>query len=212
MRDRFVIEGPNLILVEGSDDRFVLESLIEHRALARVQIKATGGRERLFQQTRLLHLVPGFERLRKVAVICDADDDPTGAWKALSGALAHGARLPVPDRPGVFVGGTGTADDPSVGTWLLPAADRPGALEDLLWPAARFEVRKTCAEQAVRCALDDGLPPRAMSKALVYTWSGLLDRPPDTMKTALRITRGGEPVFDLDHSAFDDLVAFLRKL
>jgi hypothetical protein len=180
--------SPNLVLVEGTDDlHFILHVLYCHgfqRAElvppekwailrsatgSRAELKPKGGFEKLASELRV-ELTPTY--LERVAVIVDADADPTSRWGSIRNALLR-AGIDAPRE--ITVGGTviPTPDKPVIGVWLMPDNARPGYLEHLL--ADMIAPGDELWSHASKCvaelgAIERRFAPAHEKKAEIHTW------------------------------------------
>ena len=130
-----------LLLVEGQDDKHVVEHL--RRRLASdlaFHCEDKGGSGPLLDAINVEIATDG--RLA-LGILMDANDDLAARWQAIGHRLLGGdVRLPPqPER-----GGTVIDSDPRVGVWLMPDNATPGELEnfvaelvpndDPVWPLA----------------------------------------------------------------------------
>ncbi len=88
-----------LLLVEGKDDEGFLRCLCEHIGLNGVDILIYEGKTHLRSYLEVLPLLPGYEKVERIGIIRDADEDATGAfmkaryycwmarWRMISNAL-----------------------------------------------------------------------------------------------------------------------------
>ena len=197
----------DVLIVEGQDDRYVVDKLLAKHALSTpFDIFPKGGFAELRKSIRPEINAPG---RRTVGIIADANLNPANRWASIRDALAQadcGGIPEVPVKAGTIVSGP---RDIRVGVWLMPDNARPGELEDFiadlippqdpLWPAAKRYI--------------DGIPPELRkfadskrTRAHVHAWLATRDAP-RPMGSA--ITAG-----DLDHNAptARSLVEWLRRL
>ena len=134
-------EATKLLLVEGPDDKHVIEHL--RRKLApdlAFRCQDTGGGDPLLKA-----ISPAMRPLERLAlgIVADADDDLAARWQAIGNRL-HETKVQLPAQP--EHGGTIINSDPRVGVWLMPNNSTPGELEnfvaelvpkgDPIWPLA----------------------------------------------------------------------------
>ena len=134
-------EPPKLLLVEGQDDKHVVEHLRSRLAPDLAFLcKDTGGSVPLLKA-----ISPAMRPLERQAlgVVVDANDDLAKRWQAIGDRLLE-ANVQLPAQPAH--GGTIIDGEPRVGVWLMPNNSTPGELEnfvaelvpkdDLVWPLA----------------------------------------------------------------------------
>jgi hypothetical protein len=166
----FSIERPVLVIVEGVDDQGVLGALLRHDGICDVQIMPTGGKASLAEGLRGLKLAVGFESVRSIGILRDADTDPSTAFQSVCDALER-VVLPVPERPLVPAAGP-----PKVTVMILPSSSRPGALEDLCLAAVAGDAAFPCVQRYFDCLSEAGVEgPRNVSRARMQVF--LASRP-----------------------------------
>jgi hypothetical protein len=133
-----------------------------------------------------------------VLVTRDNDASPEGAWRSVESAIRNAGLVP-PTAPGQYSSGV-----PTVGVFLIPAADQPGALEDLCLASLADDPVLACADEYFTCIerRTTGMAPAA--KARIHAW--LAAQTPPGLRLGEAAERGLLP---LDHPAFAPLRAFL---
>ena len=126
----FEIQHPNLLLVEGKDDKWLLDQLLSQLGIQDVQTHWVESKDKFAAFLRLLpKRVNEFELLRTISLVVDADESRSKTFAELLSALRDSA-LPVPVEVGKFGPGV-----PSVLIECIPPGEASGTLEDLLLPA-----------------------------------------------------------------------------
>ena len=109
-----VMDGmEHLVLCEGQDAWGFLvqylnsEALSEYPKLSRlVQVEDFGGNEQLNTKLKLWSKAPGFQQLKTLVVIRDAEKNANGAVQSVKSAFQQSG-LPVPSAPGeIHTGGS----------------------------------------------------------------------------------------------------------
>lgn len=202
------ITEPGLLITEGPDDvRFFKALLSNLRCDSGVQFLSVRGVKNLNSAwLRLLKAVDGFSSVRVLGIIRDADENPRSALQSLCSVLEQ-AELPVPVAAGRWA--QTDALMPQVGIYILPAADRAGALEDLCLQTLNEDPAYTCIGAYFECLQRAGLEqrPNVLAKARVQAFLASREKP------GLRLGESAEKgVWDWDHPAFDALKDFLKAL
>ena len=126
----------HLILCEGLDEWKFLVSYLNNAALSSwpelsriVQVENFGGNEQLSTKINLWSKAPGFENIKSLVVIRDAETNAAAAVQSINSAFRN-AGLPEPKRPGIIEHDASL----STGFLLFPACSTElidGTLEDL---------------------------------------------------------------------------------
>ena len=174
--------GSRVLLVEGADDRWVIERLLERSGRTRsFDISQVNGIDRLLNRIRLEVRIPHREVL---GVVVDANSDIEARWNAVKSQFDRvGIELPSErHNRGVIV-----PSEPRVGVWLMPDNVSNGQLEDFVqsmipyddqvWPLADsfvdsipLELREFSPSKIIRAKLYAWLAtrkdPGPMSRAI----------------------------------------------
>ena len=126
----------HLILCEGRDEWGFLVKYLNSEALSEyselstiVQVEDFGGNEELSTKLQLWSRTPGFEQIKTLVVIRDAERNAEGAVQSIMSAFRN-ANLPIPPSPGCLE----KTDHLSTGFLLFPSCDnhpQNETLEDL---------------------------------------------------------------------------------
>lgn len=119
-------QSSNLLLVEGIDDEHVVEHIC-HRSGQIPGFRTTrkNGIDPLLASIKNEARKPG---LSSLGIVIDADDNVIDRWKAVSGRLPNGVKIPdAPEPTGTIINGF-----PRIGIWLMPDNTSPGELEDFI--------------------------------------------------------------------------------
>lgn len=183
-----------LLLVEGVDDKYVVQGLCErHDFAVDFDIVDSGGFPELKKEIRPQAKVDGREAL---GLLVDANDNPAGRWDEVT----HQLRGVGYDPPGkMALNGTiidGVGRRPRVGVWLMPDYRTQGQLEDfiqqlipsgdLVWPRAVAYIDDIPADAR-------RFKPRKTQRAKIHAWLAARAEP---RKMGLAIQAG-----DLDADA-----------
>ena len=168
-------ESPKLLLVEGVDDKHVVEHLC--RKLVpdlTFRCQETGGSDPLLKA-----ISPAMRPLERTAlgIVMDANDDLAARWQAIGHRL-RGADVQLPEQPAH--GGTVIDGEPRVGVWLMPDNATPGELEnfvaalvpkdDSVWPLAERYINGIPSEHR-------RFSPRKELRAKLHAWLATRQEP-----------------------------------
>ncbi len=194
--NRPTIEAPNLLLVEGADEYHFFRFL---RPRDDVQIHVYGGKDQLKSTLKLLVGIEGYDRLKRVAIVRDADDDPKAALQSALGQWKSG----LGEQSALKV----TSDvwfkdsqEREWTVWIMPDPNSRGDLEELLWRVVKTDEHRKCVEELITC-LDgcDPVPFSSRTKATLYSWLATQKDPVKELHAAFKSSRelfnSNDPVF-----------------
>ena len=142
--------------------------------------------------------IEGFEKVKQVAIVRDADQDPKAALQSVLSQWSTAMREPVPD----VISDTWYGDSQGRRwcVWIMPEPDAEGNLEELLWRAVGVSSHRSCIDELMAC-LDQcvPIPFGSKTKARLYSWLSTQHDPLKELHAALN-TRNGlfnphDPVF-----------------
>jgi uncharacterized protein DUF3226 len=198
----------NCLLVEGSHDKHVLWSLLEHYEIPEVfRVEAKEGIDILLNTLDMELERSGLTRL---GIVVDTDSDVQSRWEALRHRLIQCGYQTVPLQPST----NGTIileeDLPVVGIWLMPENTLPGMLEDFLhllvpdgdklWLLAEEVVLQVEAQEC-------RFRPTYRSKVKMHTWLAWQEEPGKPFGQAITAR-----YLDADAPYAQKLVTWLRNL
>ncbi len=139
------IQQAKQLLVEGLIPTF-FEAFVSHYKLLGFQIQTFGGNDELKGFIGALTKTYNFKQIvTSLAIVRDAETDPTAAFQSVCGSLNH-ADLPVPTVPGNLAQGPLT-----VGIYILPDATSSGMIETLCLRALKDDPVTTCVNEYFDC-------------------------------------------------------------
>lgn len=154
---RIRIDREVQLLVEGRDEVNFFSALVDFHNIDPVQIQNLEGKDKLRKFLAALRRAPGFETVRSLGVVRDADESPASAFQSVRDSLRN-AGLPAPNRAGERSG-----EAPAVTVFILPGDNRPGMLETLLRESFAGGPEDRCVEEYLACV--GGLPGRVHRQA-----------------------------------------------
>ncbi len=198
----------NCLLVEGSHDKHVLWSLLEHHKIPEVfRVEAKEGIDMLLDTLDMELERSGLTRL---GIVVDADSDIQSRWDALRNKLTQYGYKTVPSQPKAEGTIIVEEDLPVVGIWLMPENTLPGMLEDFLhflvpaedslWLLAEEIVQQVEVQEC-------RFRPTYRSKAKMYTWLAWQEEPGKPLGQAITAR-----YLDANASHAQKLVAWMRNL
>ena len=195
------VDSPVQLVVEGNDQRNFFRAMRNHLSLTDLQIQNFGGTTELRQFLAALVAEPEFgERVERLGVVRDAEDDAAGAFDSVQNSLRN-AGLPVPQRPE----GQTRGHHPEVSVLILPGGGRAGMLETLVCESFAGDNIDSCIDDFFDCVGSEIL--RNPDKARAFAYLATSPNPRHSVGVAAR--RGQ---WNLDHSAFGGVRRFLGDL
>lgn len=189
-----------LLLVEGRDEKGFFLELCHRTGVTDLQIVIYGGKYNLANFLKTLRLAPGFDSVKYIGLVRDADERSDSAFQSVCSALSS-ANVPIPSEPLVL-----TANTPRVAVMIMPPSGVAGCLETLLWQIIEAEEIARCIEDYVGCARVPTTGNRQV-KAKVHTY--LAAQPTAGLKIGEAAKAG---YWDFDHPALGPLKDLVRTL
>ena len=168
---------PQLLIVEGNDDRHVVDKLLQRHGLTPpFDTNAKGGFDELHKS---IYNEVNASKRQTLGIVADANDHPDRRWQSICDKLQE-AQCDVPTSPspeGVVFNGPQTV---RVGVWLMPDNDRPGELEDFvadmippgnpIWPDAQRYINGIAPDLRL-------FPAQKTKRAQVHAWLATRAKP-----------------------------------
>ena len=156
------VEQDSLLLVEGIGDARFFRAFLRNLNMTGVQIAAVGDVNQFAPfLTNTLVRDPGISRLRKLALVRDADLDPEAAFRSLQMALI---RASLPSPAGIYE--PTSTGQPAVSIAILPDGNSRGNLEDLclrsIQGSGGNDAAMRCVAQYLTCR---GVAPKLRIRA-----------------------------------------------
>ena len=190
------------ILVEGRDPCKFFEALIEHLAFDNVQVQDFGGVTELRDFLSSFTKMSGFSGVQSLGIVRDAEQNATGAFHSVRGALEH-AGLSAPDTPGQRAGAS-----PAISVMILPDNERTGMLKTLLCDSFSGNPVRTCIDAFFKCVeVRQGHPVHRQYKARARAFLATKRDPHLSVGDAAK--RG---YWDMDHAVLEPIRAFLHDV
>jgi hypothetical protein len=139
------IHKKNLLFVEGQDDELFFDALLEFENISDAQIINVKGRGNFKTKIHASLKLPGFSRVRIFAIICDAEEDVSKAFKQIITILRK-EKLSYPKKNMSYSDG-----DPKIGIFIMPGGEKRGMLEDLCLKTVKDDPYMTCVNEFEKC-------------------------------------------------------------
>lgn len=190
------------LLVEGKDDLHFFREMLTHLSRKDVQVQSINGVDGLPRFLKALKITTGYNTLKSIAIVRDADRSEQNALKSVQNTLRK-LGLPVPERSGAKAG-----SEPSVAVFIIADDDGNGMLETLLCKTFENQPIHQCIESFLNCSDSLGgikIKNRAKAKAHAF----LATRPEPHVSVGYASKK---KYWDLDHKALEPILDFLKSL
>lgn len=198
------IEQSHLLLVEGIDDAFFFEALITRLNLCDIEIWPIGGVRDFKKKLGILKKLSGFEKIKSIGVIRDADENAAAAFDSVSQALRDNG-LSAPDRYGHR-----STETPLTSIMILPdGLESPGMLESLCLRAITDDPAMLCTEKYFECLHESRIYQREVDqdKAKVYVYLASKNKPDKRLGESAQAG-----YWPFDNEVFDNVKRFLFEM
>ena len=199
------IRSDRLLLVEGRDEVYLFEALMKHclGPESMVQVIDAGGKDRFPKNLRALQTASRPRpSLRAIGVVRDADENAAAAFQSVCDHLRNVGYQPPPDHGG-FSDGV-----PSVGVFIVPDGEAPGAIETLCRRSRAGDDVSGCVDEYLRCLHEhEAMHSTNVDKTFAHAYLTAMDDP------VARVGEGAlQGVWDFGSPVFSELSGFLRRL
>lgn len=208
-RKKMMLNNQILILVEGRDEVNFFNKLIEKLGLS-AQVEDICGKDVFPTENgfKAITKLEGFENVKSIAVIRDADSGEKAAHSAFQSVKTVLERNSVvcPSAPGEFIENNGL----KVGIFIMPDCENEGMLEDLCLKSVENDSVFKCAEKFLDCvntSAKEEEKPKNLSKAKAQTF--LAGKKEVASSTGVGAQKG---YWNFDHECMNKIKAFLENL
>ena len=194
-----------LLLVEGKDEVNLFDALMEHclDAEPKVQVIDAGGIDQFSRRLKAIQTAARTRpALRAIGVVRDADNDAPHAFASVCGQLRNAGYEP----PTVHAEFSDTV--PSIGVFIVPDGNEPGAIETLCRRSKEGDEVATCVAEYLSC-LDEheAMKSTNVDKSFAHAYLAAMEDP------VARVGEGArQGTWDFGSPAFTELSEFLREL
>ena len=205
------IRSPGLLWCEGPHDFAFLRRMLGYLGNTEqtVRVEVFEGKDQLPDYLTTLSLRPGFDDLRVLAIVRDADENAGAALASVTDHVKRGG-LVAPDSHGQLVSGESfDGRSRSVGIFIAPDGVAPGALESLYLQSVGEGPIVECVREFMRCVGPELRHTRVaqFAKAEFHAWLATCPEPGILPGQALDAN-----FIDRDSPAFGPIRDFLRDL
>ena len=202
------IEVEKILFVEGKDEETFFTVLLKKYRLHGIQIIESGGKEQFSRIFPEILKIPGFSKVRSLAVIQDADRNTQAVFQSILYTLKK-ENLGIPGKISYF-----TSTIPQVGIFILPDGENLGSLESLCLSTVQSENITNCIEPFINCVKQKTSVentrykfPRNVNKAKCKAFLSAMEE--DVPSLGIAAEKG---YWNLDSDKLNPLLDFLKKL
>lgn len=199
----WTVSGPNLLLVEGDEDKKLFVTLIQSLGIIGLQVSPMNGKDNLGSHLKTLKKrTNNFLNIDAIGIIRDADPNPETALQSVQQSLKNNDLL-APERAMEPEG-----EKPRVIIMILPGGEQMGSLETLCMKSVADDPAMECVDKYLTC-LDNKkiqLPPnRDKTKSQAF----LASRKKLAKDIGVAAQQGQ---WNFDSPAFDEVKQFLGQI
>ncbi|MDE0518946.1 MAG: hypothetical protein OXH36_05260 [Bdellovibrionales bacterium] len=202
------IKEEKVLFVEGKDEETFFTVLLKKYGLQEIQIIQSGGKEQFSFIFPEIIKIPGFSKIRSLAVIQDADKSTQAVFQSVCYTLEK-ENLGIPGEISHF-----TSTTPQVGIFTLPDGKNSGNLESLCLSTVQSENITDCIEPFINCVKQKTSVkntkykfPRNLNKAKCKAFLSAMEE--DTSALGIAAEKG---YWNLDSDKLNPVLDFLKKL
>lgn len=204
-RPSLAITSDSLLLVEGKDEVNLFEEFMMHcfGAEPTVQVIDAGGVRKFPNRLRAIQTAcRARPTLRSIGVVRDADDDAAGAFRSVCDHIRNVGYEP-PAVHGEFSDAT-----PSIGVFIVPNGNEPGAIETLCRQSKAGDEVAKCVDEYLSCLVgNEVMQSTNEDKSFAHAYLAAMEDP------VARVGEGAKQgVWDFESAAFGELSEFVREL
>lgn len=166
-----------LIAVEGQDEVNFFNELIKFIGISDIEVWEVGGKTQFKPKFAGFIKLRGFDELKSIAFICDADNrnsrSAERSFRSLCRNIENVAteepsfsgNIVLPSRMGEF-----SESNPKIGIYVMPNNSNSGMLENLCLNSVEDDPAMECVNEFIECALQLDEKPKNIAKAKVQTF------------------------------------------
>lgn len=203
------INGTDLLIVEGQDERAFFICLLNFLGIDKVQVFDVGGRMNFSSYLAALSITSDFDKVKRFGFIRDAEENKAfSSFQSMCAVIKkYLPNVALPSEPGEIK----NSEEFSCGIFIMPDNINEGMLEDLCLDSVKDTSLYSKAESYVIKA--KSLQAEADSKkynvhkALVQTYLAGLPDIANSIAVAAR-----KRIWDFNSPVFDEVKDFIKKL
>ena len=196
------IKEPAQLIVEGRSDEEFFKALMRNMKIDSIQTRRYDGKDKLRTFINVLKNQSGFNTIKSLGIVRDADNNTAGAFQSVCSALQN-TGLNQPQKPGSFEG-----TNPRIGVLILPDANTPGMLETLCLRSVADDPAMKCVDDYFNCVQEKlGFFPKTKDKSQAQAFMA------SRFETVWQLGEAAQKGYwQLDHTTFDHVKRFINGL
>lgn len=197
------ITRPTLLLVEGEDEKTICELLlkkIDSDFASKLHVISATGGDDLLSKAQALDVIPGFQMLNNLAILCDAEENPqktTKQWADFKSAF----EAQFPNKKCYFL--------------VLPSEQQAGAIDSVFINSLDTATNPiaACALAFAACVGAQGAQTtQARRDKLALTSYINANTKNPYSRVGVAVSQGAKGLFNFDDDCFASLTNFLKTL
>ena len=199
------IEKTKLLLVEGKDEIYFFDALLEHINIKDIQLIEVKGKNNFKNEFPILLKSPKFDDVLSYGIIQDADKNANNTFQSVVTLLSK-HNQPIPKEHGEFK----SNEIVKTGVFIMPDNQNKGMLEDLCLKTVSNHPNIECVNQYLDClknnkslSIKNSKYPKNLSKAKVHTFLAGMEKYTSSLGVAAK-----KGYFNLDSKYLKDIIHF----
>lgn len=193
-----------LLLVEGKDEVNFFEVYISKLNIYDIEVRDVGGVEQFHTQFPLLLKVSGFNLVKSIGIIRDADTSYASAFASINSVLSKNGFGPITATNTRF-----SFKNIDFNVFILPDNKNNGCLEDNLINLVNTSPNYACVINFISCISSSALQPKQknLSKAKIQAFLASMPEPVYCVGIGTQ-----KSYFDLTSTSLSDIKNFILSL
>jgi hypothetical protein len=210
-----IIESVNHLICEGKADEVffsrLLVSMHKNVQVACPKKETDGAQGISAMHRRLQGLLPYFDKIERMVLAIDSDDDPDKAFEEGCKQFRKATRYPVPEKASEFAEVDGC---PRTAILLVPSADKKGSLDTLLLKSFENKYRRkilSCVKKFCKCIESAKRGETREAKLRLRALIAASQEKNPGISLSFLLEEKNCPI-NLSHPSFDSIKTELQKL
>ncbi len=209
------IDKEKILIVEGKDEENFLKALFKipqlEPQLENIQIKPLEGKDQLHKRMKAWVLTSGWDDVKSIGLIRDADKSAKSAFDSIAGVLKRNG-LSIPNSPGTFSKQIPKKGKPRTGIFIISNGKDHGTLESLCLSTVKENNSKMvkCIDSFMKCNKDldtEYEKPKNEDKARCRAFLSLMEEDTPSLGVAAQ-----KNYWNWESNSLKPLIEFLEQL